>query len=76
MSSPSAASSEYKATGPTYRRTVQMTLRASYSNHYRRGLVALLGVLEFRSNNDRHRPVLAALDLVRRYAGGREARFA
>ena len=66
---------EYKATGPTYRRTVQMTLRASYTNHYRRGLVALLGVLEFRSNNDRHRPVLEALDLVRRYHGSRTRFF-
>ena len=27
---------EYKTKGPVYRRTVQTTLKASYSNHYRR----------------------------------------
>ena len=40
-----------------YRRTVQTTLKASYTNHYRRGLIELLDVLEFRSNNATHRPV-------------------
>ncbi len=62
---------EYKTKGPVYRRTVQTTLKASYTNHYRRGLIELLDVLEFRSNNATHRPVLDALDLVRRYADGR-----
>lgn len=28
---------EYKSSGPAYRRTVQTTLRASYTGHYRRG---------------------------------------
>lgn len=28
---------EFKTKGPVYRRTVQTTLKASYSNHYRRG---------------------------------------
>ena len=40
---------EYKTKGPVYRTTVATTLRASYTNHYRRGLIQLLGVLEFRS---------------------------
>ena len=62
---------EFKANGPTYRHTVQTTLKASYTNHYRRGLIRLLGVLEFRSNNERHRPVLDALDVVARNAGTR-----
>jgi hypothetical protein len=51
-----------------YRRTVQTTLKASYSNHYRRGPIELLDVLEFRSNNATHRPVLDALDLIKRHA--------
>ena len=59
---------EYKSSGPTYRRTVQTKLKASYSHHYRRGLIRLLQVLEFRSNNAAHRPVLDALELVARYA--------
>lgn len=57
---------EYKSSGSTYRRTVQSTYRASYSGHYRKGLIRLLEVLEFRTGNS-HRPVLDGLDLVRRY---------
>ncbi|MGW7200702.1 hypothetical protein [Streptomyces chryseus] len=59
---------EYRTKGPVYRRTVQTTLKASYTNHYRRGLIELLGVLEFRSNNSAYRPVIDSLDLVARYA--------
>ena len=59
---------EYKSSGPTYRRTVQTKLKASYSHHYRRGLIRLLQALEFRSNNTVHRPVLDALELVVRHA--------
>ncbi|MDX3005341.1 Tn3 family transposase [Kribbella solani] len=62
---------EYKTKGPVYRRTVQTTLKASYTNHYRRGLIELLEVLEFRSNNTTHRPVLDALELVARHADAR-----
>jgi hypothetical protein len=43
-------------------------MQASYRHHYRRILSALLAVLEIRSNNTVHRPVLNALSLVRRYA--------
>ncbi|MGI8447798.1 MAG: DUF4158 domain-containing protein [Streptosporangiaceae bacterium] len=59
---------EFRTKGPVYRRTVQTTLRASYTGHYRRGLIALLEVLEFRSNNAAHRPVIDALTLIGRYA--------
>ncbi|GHD36422.1 putative transposase [Nocardiopsis kunsanensis] len=59
---------EYRTKGPLYRRTVQTTLKASYTNHYRRGLIELLQVLQFRSNNAAHRPVIEALELVERYA--------
>jgi hypothetical protein len=51
---------EYKTKGPVYRTTVATTLRASYTNHYRRGLIQLLGVLEFHSSNTTHRPVIEA----------------
>ena len=33
---------EYRTKGPVYRTTVATTLRASYTNHYRRGLIRLL----------------------------------
>jgi hypothetical protein len=58
---------EYKSSGPAYRRTVQTTYRASYTNHYRAGPIRLLEVLQFRSE-DSHQPVLEAVQLVRRYA--------
>jgi hypothetical protein len=60
---------EFKSSGPTYQRTVKATLKSSYTNHYRAGLIKLLSVLEFRSNNTMHRPVLDALELIRTYAG-------
>ena len=62
---------EAKATGPTYRTTLRATIRSSYRGHYRRAVLDLLAALDFRSNNEAHRPVIQALDLVRRYAGTR-----
>lgn len=59
---------EFKTSGPLYRRTVQTTLKASYTNHYRRGLIRLLDVLEFRSNAT-HQPIIEALAMIRRFAG-------
>jgi Transposase. len=53
---------EWKATGPTYRITLRTVIRNSYQGHYRRIVPTLLAALEFRSNNDRHRPVMDALD--------------
>jgi Tn3 transposase DDE domain len=61
---------EFKTSGPTYQRTVKATLKGSYTNHYRAGLIKLLSVLEFGSNNSAHRPVLDALELVGRHASG------
>lgn len=60
---------EFRTNGPTYRRTVAITLKASYTNHYRRGLIRLLGVLEFSSSNATHRPVIEALEVIARHAG-------
>ncbi len=56
---------EHKASG-SFERQVHTMLRSSYLRHYRRMLPAVLGVLEFRSNNAVHRPVLDAIDWLRR----------
>ncbi len=56
---------EYRAKGTLERRIYQV-MRGSYAGHYRRILPKLLSVLEFRSNNAVHRPVLGALDWIRR----------
>jgi hypothetical protein len=58
--------SEYRTSGPAYRRTVQTTLKASYTGHYRAGLIELLRVLEFRSTNTRPPAGHQGLDLVAR----------
>jgi hypothetical protein len=47
---------------------VQTTLKASYANHGRRGLIKVLDVLEFRSNVT-HQPVIEALALIGRFVG-------
>lgn len=59
---------EWKATGPTYRTTLRTVIRNSYKGHYRRMVPKLLKLLDFRSNNDHHRPVIQALDLIKRYS--------
>ncbi|MBD3557519.1 Tn3 family transposase [Planktothrix sp. FACHB-1355] len=62
---------EWKANGPAYRRKVSVLMRNSYRSHYRRIIPKLLETLEFRSNNDRHRPVILALKLLKEYAGSK-----
>jgi Domain of unknown function (DUF4158)/Tn3 transposase DDE domain len=58
---------ESQASGPGYRHALYTRLRASYRGHYRRMLAPLLNTLTFRSNNERHRPVIDALALLKRY---------
>jgi hypothetical protein len=59
---------EYKGTGLAYKRRVHNVMRSSFANHYRRMIPQLLELLEFRSNNDLHRPVIEALELLKKYA--------
>ncbi len=59
---------EYKATGIAYRQRVHTVMRASFAHRYRRMIPQLLSALEFRSNNDIHRPVIEALELLKKYA--------
>jgi len=56
---------EYKA-GGSYQSRVHAVLRSSYGSHYRRMLPTLLSLLEFRSNNAAHLPVIAALEWLNR----------
>ncbi|MDP9380555.1 MAG: DUF4158 domain-containing protein, partial [Chloroflexota bacterium] len=58
---------EFKATG-SYDRQIQLVMRGSYSHHYRRILPRILKALEFRSNNQLHRPIIRALALLNKYA--------
>src|SRR5207247_2241076 len=66
---------EAKANEAAFRRRVRTVLSASYSSHYRRMLPKLLAALEFRCNNTAYRPVMDALELLRRYAGRERVRW-
>ena len=56
-------------------RHVKLVTRASYSNHCRRIVPALLEVLNFQCNNDLHRPVMDALALLEKYRGHKSSVF-
>ncbi len=58
---------EFKATG-TYDQQVQLVMRSSYSHHYRRMVPMIINLLQFRSNNEAHQPVIKALALLKQYA--------
>ncbi len=58
---------EYQAEG-TYEQQVQGMTRRSYARHYRRMAPPLLKTLAFRSNNEKHRPLIRALTLIEKYA--------
>ncbi len=59
---------EFKNTGVAYRKKVYTVMRASYGNHYRRMVPRLLSILEFYSNNDVHKPVIQALEIIKKYS--------
>ena len=59
---------EHESTGPNYRQKVYSVMRGSYGHHYRRMVPELLEVLTFRSNNLVHRPLIQALELLKKYA--------
>src|ERR1019366_3377581 len=62
---------EYKASRPTYQTVLRTTIRNSYRGHYRQAILRLIEALDFRSNKETHRPVIRALQLVRRFADTR-----
>jgi hypothetical protein len=51
----------------SYYQSVQTRISGSYTHHYRQVLPELLEVLEFRSNNDRYKPLIDALTLISAY---------
>lgn len=57
---------EYLSKGSTFRQHKQQVFRASYTRHYRRGLIGLLEALEFGCTNTVHAPVMEALQLIGR----------
>jgi hypothetical protein len=58
---------EYTSKGSTYRQHRQRVFKASYTHHYRTGLIQIIEALEFGSTNTVHAPMMAALALIKRY---------
>ena len=58
---------EYHSKGSTYRQHRQRVFKASYTHHYRAGLIQILDALEFGSTNTAHAPMMTALALIKRY---------
>jgi len=56
----------FKNTGSSYTQKVYTVMRASYGNHYRRMVPELLNILKFQSNNEVHKPVINALELIKK----------
>ena len=59
---------EYKYSGSAYKVKVNTRMRASYRSHYRRMLPKILKALDFRSNNRAYRPIIAAIEILRKYS--------
>lgn len=59
---------EHESSGLNYRQKVYSVMRGSYSHHYRRMIPEILNVLQFQSNNTVYRPVIEALELIKKYA--------
>nr|WP_308066887.1 Tn3 family transposase [Microtetraspora sp. AC03309] len=55
---------EYQSEGTSYR---QRVFKASYTNHYRAGLIQILEALEFGSANTVHAPMMTELALIKQY---------
>ena len=66
---------ELSTTDRMVQRAVQTTIRRSYGHHYRRMVPPILQVLQFRSNNAIHRPLIGALELLTRYAESDETHY-
>jgi DNA-binding cell septation regulator SpoVG len=58
---------EYKQVG-LYEQRIQTIMRGSYSNHYRRMVPHILKTLSFCAANETSKPIIEALELMRKYA--------
>ena len=63
----SALVKEFKNTGSSYNKKVYIIMRSSYASHYRRMVPEILNILEFRSNNNIHQPIIEALNIIKKY---------
>ena len=58
---------ELKKSDNAFKGKVFSVIKGSYSRHYRKMVPDMLEILDFRSNNDMHRPVIEALEVVKQF---------
>ena len=58
-----------------YEERVYYTIRRSYSHHYRQAILSILEILDFRSNNEAHQPLIQAIGLIKQYSLHKDAYF-
>lgn len=58
---------ELKRSDNAFKGRVFTVIKGSYSRHYRKMLPMILEMLDFKSNNDVHRPVIEALRVVQQF---------
>ena len=66
---------EFRNTGPAYKQKVYTVIRSSYGNHYRRMVPEILNTLKFCSNNDIHKPVIEAVELLKNSVASKKRYF-
>jgi TnpA family transposase len=66
---------EYAVTDKKYKERVQDVKRNAYRSGYRRVVPLLLNILEFKSNNQLHRPLMHALDVLLEFAATSSAPY-
>lgn len=63
---------ELKLNNNAYNGKIYSVMKNSYSRHYRQMLPQLLELLEFRSNNDLHKPVIDAITVVKSFMSSKD----
>lgn len=58
---------QYKEKGSTYHEKVHYVIRNSYKGHYRKMVPMIFKRLEFRSNNDIHKPIINGINLLKNH---------
>lgn len=58
---------QYKEKGSTYHEKVHYVIRNSYKGHYRKMVPMIFKRLEFKSNNDIHKPIIDGINLIKNH---------
>lgn len=59
---------ESKSFNISYKKQVYLKVRGSYANHYRQMIPKILDILVFYSNNDSYKPIINAIEIIKKYS--------